>query len=124
MKTFQEMKIGDICYEVELKGIKEHLITMIDCSGKNTRVRINKKYFENEDVIVGENPSIAIAKEKYNKPAFYADIQLAKEKLYDIRSKHMEMLHSKMICAINEYEEANKLLRAYSDMNVPEEFKL
>ena len=124
MKTFEELKINDLCYSVELRGIQEYLVKMIDCSKGKTQVRIARKYYEDDNFIVEDNPSIALAKEKYNKPAIYADIQLAKEKLYEIRSKHMAMLHSKMVCAINEYEEANKILRAYSDMNLPEDFHL
>ena len=124
MKTFEELKINDLCYSVELRGIQEHLVRMIDCTGRNTKVRITRTYYEDDNFIVEDNPSIAIAKDKYSKPVIYADIQLAKEKLYEIRSKHMAMLHSKMVSAINEYEEANKMLRAYSDMNVPEDIKL
>lgn len=119
------MKIGDICYEVNLKGIYQHLIKAVDHTGTELFVCISKGAYNGNRFYVEVNESVATHTSNYGtKTTMYADIQLAKEKLYEIRNEHMSRLHSDMINSINRYEEACKILRCYSDCNVPEEVKL
>lgn len=125
MKTFREMRIGDICYEVNLKGIYQHLIKGVDCAESRLFARISKGGYERDKFYVEDNESVATYTSNYgSKTTVYADIQLAKEKLYEIRNTHITNLHKNMIDAINRYEEACKLLRCYSDCNVPEDIRL
>lgn len=119
------MKIGDICYEVNLNGIYQHLIKAVDHTETTLFVCISKGAYNGKRFYVEVNESVATHTSNYGtKTTMYADIQLAKEKLYEIRNTHITNLHKNMIDAINRYEEACKILRCYSDCNVPEEVKL
>jgi len=125
MNTFTDLKIGDVCYSVNINGIYECHITAIDCTSYDKKKHFVKcDWFSDDRFVIQEESHIAKDVDKYADYVIYSDILPAKEKLYELRNARLTSLHTEMINAINKYEDACKVLRVYSDCTLPDDVEI
>lgn len=109
---FIDKRINDVCYSVELRGIKEHKIVFMECRDSKLIVKIGT--FSSDKLECSLDGSIA--ETNYNRK-YYSDIEEAKAELYKLRDDYLKGLHAAMIKAFNEYERMSQILRVYNDIS-------
>ena len=113
---FIDKRINDVCYSVEVRGIKEHKIIFMEC--RDTKLIVKIGTYSSDKLECGLDGSIA--ESNYNKK-YYSDIEEAKAALYKLRDDYLKGLHAAMIKAFKEYERMSSILRVYNDINYSSE---